>query len=126
MTDLRGQLEAWLAEGLAVAAPGRVGTPVVVERPKVAAHGDYATNVALQHAKALGKAPREFAKALVAALPPSAWIAKTEIAGAGFINLFLTPAARAAVVPRILREGDRYGTSDSRSMRVRTRLFGLM
>ena len=115
MTDLRRQLESWLARGLAAAAPERAGTPVVVERPKVAAHGDYATNVALQHAKALGRPPREFAQALVAALPPSALIAKTEIAGAGFINLFLTPAARAAVVPRILREGDGYGTSDLRS-----------
>jgi arginyl-tRNA synthetase len=115
MTDLRQQLESWLAQGLAAAAPERAGTPIVVERPKVAAHGDYATNVALQHAKAIGKSPREFAQALVAALPPSALIAKTEVAGAGFINLFLTPGARAAVVPRILHEGERYGRGDTRS-----------
>ena len=55
MTDLRKRLEAWLATGLAAVAPERAGAPVVVERPKVAAHGDFASNVALQHAKALGR-----------------------------------------------------------------------
>ena len=45
--------------------------PIALERPKQAAHGDYAPNVALQLAKALRRNPREFAQALVAALPPS-------------------------------------------------------
>ncbi len=114
MTDLRTQLEAWLASGLATVAPERAGMPIVVERPKQAAHGDYATNLALQHAKATGRKPREFAQALVAALPPSALVAKTEIAGAGFINIFVTPVARQSAVPRIFAERERYGRSGER------------
>ncbi len=115
MTDLPTQLGDWLAQGLAAVAPERAGAPIVVERPKQAAHGDYATNVALQHARALGRNPRELAQALIAALPPSDLVTKTEIAGAGFINLFLTPAARAAVVARILEERERYGRSSARA-----------
>ncbi|HEX9302327.1 MAG TPA: arginine--tRNA ligase [Casimicrobiaceae bacterium] len=88
--------------------------PIIVERPKLAAHGDYASNVALQHAKAMKRNPRDFAQALVAALPASELVAKVEIAGAGFINIFVTPAARQAVVTRILAERDRYGRSDAR------------
>jgi arginyl-tRNA synthetase len=67
MTDLRSQLEYWLAEGLAAVAPERVGAPVELDRPKQPEHGDFASNVALQHAKALKRNPREFAQALIAA-----------------------------------------------------------
>ena len=114
MTDLRSQLECWLAEGLAAVAPERVGTPVELDRPKHPEHGDFASNIALQHAKALKRNPREFAQALVAALPKSDLVRKIDIAGAGFINIFVTPAARQAVVARILAEGDRYGCVDAR------------
>ena len=114
MTDVRSRLAAWLAQGLAAVAPAEKATPITVDRPKQAAHGDYATNVALQHAKALRRNPREFAQALVAALPPSDLVARTEIAGAGFINIFLSPAARQAVVRQVLAERDRYGRSDAR------------
>ena len=114
MTDFRPRIETWLAQGLARVAPERAGTPIVIERPKLAAHGDYATNVALQHAKVLKRNPREFAQALINALSPVEWIAKTEIAGAGFVNLFLTPAARQSVVRDILAARERYGRSDER------------
>jgi arginyl-tRNA synthetase len=114
MADLKQHLEAWLAAGLAIVAPDAPRSTIALERPRTAAHGDYASNVALQHAKALRRNPREFAQALVQALPPSEWVAKTEIAGAGFINLFLTPRARQAVVARILAERDRYGRSGAR------------
>jgi len=114
MTDLRIQLESWLSTGLAAVAPERSGVPVVLDRPKQAEHGDFASNVALQNAKALKRNPREFAQALVNALPASESVARIEIAGAGFINIFVTPSARQAVVARILAEGDRYGRSDAR------------
>jgi arginyl-tRNA synthetase len=81
VTDLKTQLQKWFATGLAAVAPGHEAATIVVERPKQASHGDYATNVALQHAKALRRSPREFAQALVAALPPSPLVARTEIAG---------------------------------------------
>ncbi len=111
--DPKSRLESWLAAGLAAVAPDRAGA-IALERPKQAAHGDYATNVALQHAKALGRNPREFAQALVAALPPSELVAKTEIAGAGFVNIFLTPAARQSVVAQVLSRRDAFGRSDAR------------
>jgi arginyl-tRNA synthetase len=113
VTDLRRQLEEWFAKGVAAVAPERAGAPVVVERPKQAAHGDYATNVALQHAKALKRNPREFAQALLAALPPSEVVAKTEIAGPGFINVFLAPAARQAIVRDVLEARERYGRGNA-------------
>jgi arginyl-tRNA synthetase len=115
VTDFRTQISAWLAQGLSAIAPEHAGMPIVVERPKSATHGDYATNVALQRAKALKRNPREFAQALIEALPPADWIAKTEIAGAGFVNIFLTPAARQSVVHDILAARERYGRGDSRA-----------
>ncbi len=113
--DLPSQLGAWLAKGVAAVAPEHAAMPITVERPKQAAHGDYATNVALQHAKAMKRNPRELAQAIVAALPSSPLVAKTEIAGAGFINLFLTPTARTAIVSRILDECERFGRSNVRA-----------
>jgi arginyl-tRNA synthetase len=115
MTDIRSSIENWLAQGLAAVAPERAGVPIVVERPKLAAHGDYATNVALQHAKALKRNPREFAQELVAALPAADWLDRTEIAGAGFVNLFLTSAARQRIVGDILSARERFGRSNERA-----------
>jgi arginyl-tRNA synthetase len=114
VNELKTQLEHWLASGLAAVAPEGADAEVTLERPKLAAHGDYASNVALQHAKRLRRNPREFAQALIKALPASPWVDRAEIAGAGFINLFLAPAARQAVVARILVDRDRYGRSESR------------
>ena len=82
-------VERWLAEGIARVAPGAAPPAIVLERPKQAQHGDYATNVALQLAKALKRNPRELAADLVAALPRSPLLARAEVAGAGFINLFV-------------------------------------
>ena len=64
--DPKSRLESWLAAGLARGRARIARRPVALDRPKQAAHGDYATNVALQLAKALGRNPREFAQALVA------------------------------------------------------------
>jgi arginyl-tRNA synthetase len=114
MTDLRSRLTDLLACGVAAVAPDRAGAPIELDRPKQQGHGDFASNVALQHAKALRRSPREFAQALVAALPESDLVDKIEIAGAGFINIFVTPAARQAVVKDILVEGERFGRSESR------------
>ena len=80
-------------------------------RRKQAAHGDYACKVALQLAKLLKRAPRDIAAQLVAALPASPYLEKAEIAGAGFINLFLKRSFKQQVVNRILAAGAAYGTS---------------
>jgi arginyl-tRNA synthetase len=113
LTDVRSFIGQWLAAGVARIAPGETRATVAFERPKQASHGDFATSVALQLAKLLKQNPREVAARLVDALEPSPWISRTEIAGAGFVNIFLTDVARQAVVGRILTEGDRFGRTQS-------------
>ena len=107
--DLRAHVASLLQAAVATVTSERV--TIAVERPKQAQHGDYACNVALQMAKTLKRNPRDIAAALVAALPASPYIAKAEIAGGGFINVFLRPATRSAVVPHILAQGIEYGRS---------------
>lgn len=65
---------------------------IILETPRQAGFGDYATPVAMQLAKKLGKNPREIATAILAHIPTNDLIEKTEVAGAGFINLTLTPS----------------------------------
>jgi len=111
LTQLKKELSAMLAEGIARVAPGAAPPAIVLERPKQAKHGDYSTNAALQLAKALKRNPRDLAADLVTALPRSPLLERAEVAGAGFVNLFVSDAARQSVVARILDEGDRYGSS---------------
>ena len=66
---------------------------ISVERARDASHGDYASNIALRLAKSAGRPPREIAQAIVAALPASPLLARAEVAGAGFINLYLAQSA---------------------------------
>ena len=110
MKDLHVELSEWLTAAVREASGQHAGAvPVVLERPKQAAHGDYATNVALALAKATKRNPRELAQAIVAALAPSPLVAKTEIAGAGFINVFVAASARQAVVRDVLSSGGAFG-----------------
>ena len=82
----------------------------VMERPREAAHGHWSTNLAMTLAKPLRKKPRELADALVAALDLKATgIAKIEIAGPGFINFHLAPAASADALRAVLAAGVTYG-----------------
>ncbi|MGN6084224.1 arginine--tRNA ligase [Trinickia sp.] len=113
-------LEALLAAGVkqvinesngdTAAAPA-----IALERPKAAAHGDVACNVAMQLAKPLQKNPRELAQRIVDALlaQPGAkdLIDAAEIAGPGFINLRLTAKAKQAVVGAVMAEGAAFGRS---------------
>ncbi|MBN8728838.1 MAG: arginine--tRNA ligase [Xanthomonadales bacterium] len=85
----------------------------VVERTKNRTHGDFATNAALLLAKAAGRKPRELAAALVAALPTDAGVERVEIAGPGFINFFLSPAAYHAEVRTTLARGADYGRGNA-------------
>jgi arginyl-tRNA synthetase len=115
VTDVKSSIAAWLEAGLSRIAPGHVPAVLALERSKQAQHGDYATSVALQLARTLKQNPRELAARLVAALEPSPWVERAEVAGAGFVNVFLSPAARRSVVTRILTEGDSFGRSQSGS-----------
>jgi len=109
--DARTLLAGLLREALGKVAPEGTAAAIHLDRPKMAQHGDFACNVALQLAKTLRGNPRAIAQQLIAALPASPWIENAEVAGAGFINLFLTRAYKQQVVGRVLAAGERYGCS---------------
>jgi arginyl-tRNA synthetase len=83
-----------------------------LERTRDRTHGDFASNLAMVLCKIARSKPRELAEKLVAALPESEQLSKVEIAGPGFINFFLSPAAYHATITQVLEQGDHYGRSD--------------
>src|SRR5260221_322489 len=111
MNDVKQELEKVIKGAVRAVVPDHADTPVGLDRPKQVTHGDYASNVALALAKRAQRNPRELAQALVAALPASPLVERAEIAGAGFINFFVTPAARQAIIARVLAERDAFGRS---------------
>jgi arginyl-tRNA synthetase len=84
---------------------------VVVEPPRDPTHGDMATNAAMVLAKDTGRKPRELADAIAAKLRGDDLIDKVEVAGPGFINLTLKPAAWVAALRAVLHAGNDYGKS---------------
>src|SRR5579863_8252136 len=92
-----------------------VSPTITLERPKVAAHGDVASNVAMQLAKPLRANPRQLAQQIVDAVLGSAsakgLVESAEVAGPGFINLRLAATAKQAVIPAVLGEAAAYGRS---------------
>lgn len=86
---------------------------VVVERPRHVDHGDYATNIALQLGKKLGVNPRELAGWLAEEFVARDGIAKAEVAGPGFVNVWLAAAAQNSVVANVLDAGADYGHGDN-------------
>ena len=109
--NIKTHLADLIRTALARIAPDQAGTDILLERPKQAAHGDFACNAAMQLARVLKRNPRELAQGLVAALPASPFVAKVDIAGAGFINFHLQPAAKLAIVHEVLAQGDAFGRS---------------
>ena len=91
------------------ALAARVGSGVTLERPSDPEHGDYATNAALRLAGARRQAPRELAAELVTAAESLPEVERAEIAGPGFVNLFLGDAWFADALRSILEAGDAYG-----------------
>ena len=114
MIQAKQALLAALDSALGEIAPGS-GAVAVFESPKQASHGDLACTAAMALAKSLKKNPRDVAASLVEALrrqPAVAqWVDALEIAGPGFINLRLTPAARQAVVAEVLAAGAAFGNA---------------
>ena len=94
-------------------APDQADTAIVLERPKQVAHGDFACNLAMQLARAMKRNPRELAQLLLSEIPKSPFVGKTEIAGAGFINFHLLPAAKLEVVRTVLAQGNAFGRSQA-------------
>jgi arginyl-tRNA synthetase len=91
--------------------PADAVAEVQIERTRDRSHGDFAANTAMLLAKQARRAPRQLAEQLLAALPASPKVQRVEIAGPGFINFFVDPAAAFAVVQEILDAGARYGRS---------------
>ncbi|CUJ31489.1 arginine--tRNA ligase [Achromobacter aegrifaciens] len=112
LLEQQKQLISLIQAAVAQSLPDAVAN-VLLERPKVAAHGDVATNVAMQLAKPARRNPRELAQAIVDALmaqPGAAsLIESAEIAGPGFINLRITAAARQAVIAAVAEQGAAFG-----------------
>lgn len=89
----------------------QVPDPVKVERPRQRNNGDWASNIAMQLAKKAGLAPRELAAMIAEQLTKNEGIDKVEIAGPGFLNMWLAAASAGALVPVILEEGSAWGTN---------------
>ena len=114
---MKAHLHALLAQALQQLRqdgllPADVPAAIPLEQTRDRAHGDFASTLALALAKTARRKPRELAEQLVAALPASDGVARVEIAGAGFINFFLTPSAYQTVVNEILDQGDAFGRSE--------------
>lgn len=87
---------------------------ILLEKPKDKAHGDFATNIAMQLARIAKKAPRQIADDIVEHLDQSkASIEKVEIAGPGFINFFMKNDFLGDVIPTILQDADTYGQTNT-------------
>ena len=108
---MRSHLTELFTAALQQVAPDEPDIAIVLERPRQTTHGDFACNIAMQLAKKLKRNPREIAEAIRQALPVSSWVEKTEVAGAGFINVFLNASAKQSIVSRILKEGVGFGRS---------------
>jgi arginyl-tRNA synthetase len=114
MPSLADQLAADIQAAVAAAfsrgdLQGQPPVSILLERPKSRDHGDYATSVALQLAKAAGKNPREIATILQSAIASIAGVTKVDIAGPGFINITLDRANQAELVRTILANRYEYG-----------------
>ena len=104
-----------LTEGVR-AALAQAGLPsvddCVWEVPRQTEHGDYATNAAMVLARAARKAPRQIAEAIVKNFPAMPEVERVEVAGPGFLNVFLSPAWSAGTLRDILAAGAGYGRGD--------------
>ena len=116
--DQKTQLADLLRAALRSVSPEQAETPINLERPKQAGHGDFASNLALQLAKPLKRNPRDLANLLLAELPPSKLVAKAEVAGAGFINFTLISDAKTAIVSQVLERGEAFGRGVKSGIKV--------
>jgi len=112
---LKNLVDTWLRQALTrlpdslVPPSGRGAVCIEVERSRDARHGDFASNVAMRLASAASRNPRALAEAIKSALPADAGLARVEIAGAGFINFFLSEHSYHDEIRRALRDDADYG-----------------
>ncbi|MEI6623581.1 MAG: arginine--tRNA ligase, partial [Actinomycetes bacterium] len=102
-----------VASGDLVIEPDRIPKVVSVDRPRNTAHGDYATNIALQLAKAAGRPPRDVATVIASGLTGIDGVVKVEVAGPGFLNITLAAAAAGVLAQQVVAAADEYGRGDT-------------
>ncbi len=107
--DFKSHFTGLLRQALGEVAPPGCDVDIEFARPKQASHGDYSCNLAMQLAKPLRQNPRDIAKLLVNSLTISPYLEKAEVAGAGFINLFLKISAKQQFPGYVLQGGEMYG-----------------
>jgi arginyl-tRNA synthetase len=121
MLQVKQELLAALGQALDGLLPGS-GQKAAFESPKVAAHGDFAITAAMQLAKPLKLNPRQLGEqlrdALLAAPVYQQWVQDIEIAGPGFINIRLKPAAKQQIVREVLAARDQFGFQAAHGQRV--------
>ena len=121
MIQVKQALQAALQQAAESVAPGH-GLSLAFESPRHASHGDLAVTAAMALARPLKKNPREIAQQLEQALRAQEavqqWVQDLEIAGPGFINLRLKPAARQTVVAEVLQHGACFGRQAATGRRV--------
>ena len=93
-TNFKSHFEDLLRHALRTLSAADLDINIEFARPKQVSHGDYSCNLAMQLAKPLRKNPRDIATLLINAMPASPHLEKIEVAGAGFINLFLKTASK--------------------------------
>ena len=86
---------------------------IQIDNTKDKQHGDFACNVALTLAKVARRKPRDIAQLICSHLPASASVTKTQIAGPGFINFFISQDATQAIIGKVLEEGEKFGRNNS-------------
>ena len=111
--DARTLLAGLIQRALEQLVPAGTTARIQLDRPKQAQHGDFACNIAMLLAKEVRGNPRAIAQKILDALPASPDLEKAEIAGAGFINLFLTERYKQQVVGRVIAAGSRYGSNNT-------------
>ena len=108
---LRAVLQSAVDDGVLPVTRDQLPATVTVERPRSREHGDWATNVALQLAKAAGIAPRALAELLADRLGGVAGVSRVEVAGPGFLNITLDTAAAGDLARVVVETGAAFGTS---------------
>lgn len=112
VTVIRETLERLVERG-DIQLDGPVPTDILVERPKVREHGDYATNISMRLAKNAGMKPRDLAGIIADELADADGIASVDVAGPGFLNVWLDAGAQATLAAHILAESTSYGRSSA-------------
>lgn len=108
-SDFKSHCVQLLDQAVRQILPDEASIQIELLRPKMADHGDYSSNLAMKLARHLHRNPVELAKALIAALPDSPCVEKTDVAGSGFINFFLKKAAKQQFLHTVLQAGDSFG-----------------